>query len=130
MVRRRGDESGAATTELVVVFPALLLLVLLTVHVGLWFHAGHVASAAAQEGARAARLEGATGADGDAAAHALLDQLGRKVLTERGVKTTTTGDTVRVEVTGWAVEVVPRLRLRVSEVSEAPVERFRPSAAG
>ena len=123
--RRRDDERGAATAELVLATPALLFLLLLIVHVGLWFHASHVASSAAQEGARAARNEGGTVASGEAAANDLLDSLGARVLVERDVDVTVTADTARVEVRGYGVPVVPGLRLPVRAVSEGPVERFR-----
>lgn len=128
-VERRGEsqETGAVTTETVLVTPALLLLLMLIVHFALWFHAYHLATAAAQEGARAARLEGGTEAAGREKATQLLDALGRKVIVERQVVSSRPpdADTARVEVTGYATPVVPGLRLAVRGVSEGPVERFR-----
>ena len=52
------------------------LRVLLVVQFALWQHAVHVAGAAAQEGARAARLEGGTAAAGQAEAEQFLARLG------------------------------------------------------
>ncbi|HEX6567693.1 MAG TPA: TadE family protein, partial [Acidimicrobiales bacterium] len=60
--RLRGDD-GAATTELVIVAPVLLFMILLIVQLGLYFHAVTVASAAAQEGAHDASLQGASVTD-------------------------------------------------------------------
>jgi Flp pilus assembly protein TadG len=123
--RVRGDQ-GAATAELVLATPALLFLMMLLVQFGLWYHASNVASAAAQQGARAARLEDGTEADGEAAARELLNQVGGRMLTDLSVRPDRNGDTARVEVTGNVVRVIPFMTLKVSEVSEGPVERFRP----
>lgn len=121
----RADEQGAATAELVLVTPLLLFMILLVVQFGLWFHASHVASAAAQEGARAARVEGSSAGAGQDRAEALLDSLGRRLVLERLVTSTRDGDVARVEVAGVAPQVVPGLRLPISAESEAPVEEFR-----
>jgi Flp pilus assembly protein TadG len=123
--RLRGDQ-GAATAELVLATPALLFLMMLLVQFGLWYHASNVASAAAQQGARAARLEDGTEADGEAAARELLNQVGGRMLTDLSVRPDRNADTARVEVTGNVVRVIPFMTLKVSEVSEGPVERFRP----
>src|SRR5437588_13114100 len=52
--RVRGEEGS--TAELVVVFPFVMFILLLVFQFALWYHASHVAQAAAQEGARVARL--------------------------------------------------------------------------
>lgn len=122
--RARGD-AGAATAEMVLVTPAMLLLIMIVVQVGLWFHANHVATAAAQEGARAARSIDATADAGQAKADAFLDALGREIIVERSVVSTRDADQARVEVRGYAVSVVPGVRLPVAAASEGPVERFR-----
>lgn len=122
---RRVDERGAATAELVLVTPLMLFMILLVVQFGLWFHASHVASAAAQEGARAARVEGSSAGAGQQRAEELLDSLGRRLVLERSVTSTRDGDVARVEVAGVAPQVVPGFRLPISAESEAPVEEFR-----
>ncbi len=68
------SERGLATVELVVVFPLLFLCILAVVQFGIWAHAAHVATAAAQEGARAARAEDGSAATGDARARAMVDK--------------------------------------------------------
>ena len=73
MARR---EAGAATAELVVATPVLLMVLLLVVQFALWQHAEHVVTAAAREGARTARLEGGTASAGQARAEGLLHDLG------------------------------------------------------
>jgi Flp pilus assembly protein TadG len=121
-----GDR-GAVTTELVMATPALLFLIMLLVQVGLWFHAQHVAQAAAQEGVRAARIEGGVQADGEARTNEFLDSLGREIIVGRTVVVTREADVATVTVDGWAVNVVPLLRFHIHEEAEAPVERFRPA---
>ncbi len=121
-------ERGAASTQLVLVMPLLLLMVMLILQFGLWYHGSHVAIAAAQEGARAARLEGSTAAAGEARARTFLAALGRDVVGEPVVVATRDAEVARVEVSGLSVAVVPGFRLPISAVSEGTVERFRPLA--
>ena len=122
-----GDEQGAATTEVVLVTPVLLVLIMLVVQFGLWYHGSHVATAAAQEGARAARVDGGSRAAGEARARAFLASLGREVVGHPQVSAERGADRARVEVRGTAVAVVPGLRLPIRAVSDGPVERFRPA---
>jgi Flp pilus assembly protein TadG len=120
--RGRGA-SGLATVELVLILPLVFAIIMLAVQVGMWAHAAHVVTAAAQEGARAARAEDGSAATGDARARAMVDKVGSvdgvEVSAGRGA------DTARVEVRGVAVAVIPGVALPVRGVSEGPVERFR-----
>ena len=128
-MRGTGREGGAATTELVIAMPLLLLLVLLVVQFALWQHAIHIADAAAQEGARAARLQGGTAAAGEARARVFLSQLSPTILTHADVVARRDGDTAGVEVKGESLMVVPGLHLPVRALSQGPVEVFRPATA-
>ena len=47
-VGRRDD--GSSIVELVIVFPALLLLVMMSIEFGIWMQARHLAQAAADDG--------------------------------------------------------------------------------
>ncbi len=123
--RCRGD-TGSASTELVIVMPLLLLLVLASVHVGLWFHARHMVNAAAQEGARAARAMGATDDDGYARADQMLNELGSGAVTNPAVIVTRTAGSVTVTVTGQSPAVIPGLSQSVSATSTSPIEEFKP----
>jgi Flp pilus assembly protein TadG len=111
----------------VIVMPLLLLLVLVSVHIGLWFHARHLVNAAAQEGARAARAAGAVDADGEARAEQMLDDLGPTVIANPTVTVARTTDTVTVTVTGQAPVVIPGLVLDVRATSTSPIEQFTPT---
>ena len=123
--RYHGDE-GIATTEAVLVTPVLLLLVMTVLQFGLWYHAQHVATAAAEEGARTARAERGTAAAGEARAEAFLEQTGRTIIQDRTVTAARSTDTATVTVHGTAVAVIPGLRLAVNASATSPVERFEP----
>ena len=71
-----GLERGAAATELAMLMPVLIILVLIPVQVGLWWHAKQAAETAAGEAVDAAQVENATAADGHAGASAILGQAG------------------------------------------------------
>jgi Flp pilus assembly protein TadG len=123
--RPGGTEVGAATTELVVATPALLLLVMMVIQMGLWFHASHVVTAAAQEGARQVRIEGGSAAAGEGRAREFLTAMGAKIVVAPTVIASRSADSGRVEVAGTAISVVPGMNLPVRAVSEGPVENFR-----
>jgi Flp pilus assembly protein TadG len=124
------DERGDATTELVLVTPVLLLLIGFVIQFALWYHAAHVAEAAAQEGVRAARAFGGSADAGQARAAHFLAETGPNIV--KGPDVTAVRDlrTARVEVHGYAPSVVPGLRLAVSGEAESPTERFTAAAPG
>ncbi len=124
--RCRGD-SGSASTEVVIAMPALLLLVLASVHVGLWYHARHIASAASEEGARAARYAGSTDTDGETKANQFIDQLGPNVMLGRQITVTRTATSVTVTVAGHSPAVIPGLTMDLSASTTSPLETFRPN---
>ena len=115
-----------ATVELVLIFPVMFFCIMLVVQFGLWAHASHVATAAAQEGARAARAEDGSAAAGQDRAQAMIAAAGSQVLLSPSVSASRGSDTVDVEVRGRAVSVVPGLSLPVRATAAGPVERFRP----
>ena len=129
-MQRIREEHGEATTELVVVTPVLLLLIGFILQFALWYHASHVAAAAAQEGVRAARAFGGSAEAGQARAEHFLAETGPTVV--QGPEVTATRDlrTARVEVRGHAPAVVPGLRLEVTAGAESPTERFAAIPAG
>jgi Flp pilus assembly protein TadG len=124
--RHRGDDGGAATLEWVIVFPAMFFAILLTIEFGLWAHASHVAEAAAQEGARAARAEDGSAEAGSDRARAFISDTGAQVLLGPDVKVERGSDVARVTVKGKAVSVLPGLEIDVNQSAAQTVERFRP----
>ena len=120
---------------MVIILPALLLLIFLGIQFALWFHASHEALAAAQEGARAARVANATNPAtaraaeqaGEDTANRFLSGVAPTLLSNTSVRATISGgyDRVRVEVKGDGITIVPGFTVKISEHSEGPVERFR-----
>lgn len=118
-------ERGATSTELAIVFPVLVAVILAVVQFGIWYHAAAVARAAASEGVRAMLVVDGTDADGRRRTQEFLDQLGRGVLESPAVSTSRTGDVAVVEIRASAPELLPGLRLPVNARAETPLERFR-----
>jgi Flp pilus assembly protein TadG len=123
--QRAEGEDGSAATELVIVFPAILLGLLLAFQVGLWYHARHVALAACEEGVRAARVETGSAEAGAARARRFLRILGPRIVANPTVAASRDQDVARVEVSGQALNVIPWLRLPIRQAAHGPVERFR-----
>jgi Flp pilus assembly protein TadG len=130
--RRLGGDKGA-TTELVIAAPAFLFMIMLIVQAGLYFHASSVASAAAQEGARAATVQGGTIAEGTRVADDFVQALAPRLLEDVEVegRYVDDGELVRMTVRADVTEVfeLPGVDLdfTVQETSEGVVERFRPA---
>ena len=122
-------ERGLATVEFVVVFPVLFFCIMIVIQFGVWAHASHVATAAAQEGARAARAEDGSAAAGEARAQALISAAGGSVLVGPQTAASRGADEVRVEVRGHAASLLPGVSLPVRAVAAGPVERYRPEEA-
>ncbi len=118
------DDEGMLASELAILMPALLLLLMLAVQFGLWSHASQLARAAADEAAYTAALPGSTIETGQAAAAGLLAQAGH--LTDVRIDIDRTPDTVIATVAGVAPQVVPGFRWSVSATAAAAPERFIP----
>jgi Flp pilus assembly protein TadG len=131
--RRLGGDEGAATTELVIAAPAFLFMIMLIVQAGLYFHASSIASAAAQEGARAATVQGGSIAEGEDVAGEFVRTLAPRLLDDVDVRGQLVdgGELVRMTVRGDVTEVfrIPGVGVdfTVSETSEGVIERFRPA---
>ncbi|WP_166029137.1 TadE/TadG family type IV pilus assembly protein [Streptomyces chilikensis] len=122
--RLQADDRGAATTQLVLVVPAVLLMMLLTVQFALAWHGRHIAQYAAERGLAAARTKDATAAAGQAQARRSLAQLGSRVLTAPAVTAHRSREQATVTVRGNVMPVVPGLRLKVSGTASGAVERL------
>jgi hypothetical protein len=124
MRRRRFRDDGLTSTELAVLMPVVIALVLVPIQIGLWWHASQVADAAAREAVDASQVEGAGEADGHAAAERFLSAAGN--LHAPTVTVTRTADVVTVEIMGRAPRLIPGLDWQVTAVAAGPVERFIP----
>jgi Flp pilus assembly protein TadG len=113
------------TVELAILAPALLLLVFTVVQVGLWSYARSLALGAAQEGVAAGRAHGTEPAAGRARAEQFLDRTAGDSLLERAVTVRATATTVRVEVAGRSLSVLPGVPgMPVRQAAEGPLERY------
>ncbi|MBV9162194.1 MAG: pilus assembly protein [Pseudonocardiales bacterium] len=122
------DERGQTTTELVIIMPVLLSMVLLIAQWALWAHATHIAQAAASEALSAARVHGGTVAAGQTHAQHVLDQLGRGPLSAPQVSVTRDARRATVTITGTATSVLPFLHLPVHAEAAGPLEVFHSGA--
>jgi len=117
-------ERGAAATELAVLMPVLIMLVLIPVQVGLWWHAKQAAETAADEALDAAQVENATVADGQAGAMAILGQAGN--LENVVINVDRAGEIVSVTVSGQLGFSIFPGPWSVAAHAEGRVERFIP----
>ena len=122
--RQLRDEDGMIASQLAILMPALLLLLMLGVQFGLWAHASQLARAAADEAAYIAALPDSTDTAGQVAASSLLAQAGH--LTDIRIDIDRTPDRVVATVAGVAPQVVPGFRWSVSATAAAAPERFIP----
>lgn len=124
-------EAGSASIELVILFPALLLLVTALIQYGLWFHARSLALAAAQEGVAVARAYGSTPGAGRDTALAFVRDHGADTLTDTNAIASVPGaGHVQVVVTGRSLSVLPGTPgIAVRQSADGPVERFTSTEA-
>lgn len=121
--RQLGDR-GAATTELVLVVPLLMFLLLCVVQFALALHAQHIAQTAASRALAAARAQDATASAGNARAAATLRLLGGRVLKAPTVNVSRGTEMVEAHVEGEVAAVVPGLHLGVAGHVAGPRERW------
>lgn len=117
-------EAGTSSTELVLVMPVVMFMVLLAVQFGVYLHAAQVVEAAAQEALEAARGEDDAAGAGQTRAADFLAVTGG--VQAPAVDVARSAGQVTVTVTGSAQQVVPGLALQVSSVAVGPVEQFIP----
>jgi Flp pilus assembly protein TadG len=126
--RREGaDDGGSGIVELVIVFPALLLLVMMAIEFGIWTHARHLAQAAADDGLTQAQQLDGTATQGQTEAQAQLSFLAGTMLTGSTVTATRNAQNATVTIDATAISVVPFFWLTVHERVSGPIERFVPA---
>lgn len=127
---RGGAENGAGSLEVVLVMAGLIVVITFVIQFALWQHAQHVAVAAAQDGAEAARVEGATSAAGHERARSFLAQTASRLIADPTVEASRDAQVARVTVRGQVSSLLPGLRLPVRASATGPVERFRSDLEG
>jgi Flp pilus assembly protein TadG len=121
-------ERGAATLELTVLFPVLMLLIFGVIQGALFFHGRAVVLAAAEQGVRAGRLDGQPNRAGTAELQArqfLADTGELNNLFELSIVPAVDAEQVRLTVTARTVSLLPGMPgPRVSQTAAGPIERF------
>ena len=115
-----------ATLTVVLVIPAVLFLVSTVAQFVVYYHASHLATAAAQEAARAAQLADGSEAAARAMGQDFIAQAGPNLVLDPVVLVTrdALSEVVTVEVRGRAPQLVPVLDLTLNAQAGGPLERF------
>ncbi len=118
------------TLTVVLVIPLLLFLVMSVAQFVVYYHASHLATAAAQEGVRAAQASDGSAAAAQTQTQAFIDQAGPNLVLGPTISVSRGTDTARVEVRAQAPQLVPGLSLGLDAVASGPLERFVGDSAG
>jgi hypothetical protein len=108
----------------VLIIPGMLVLVMTVAQFVVYFHAYHLATAAAQEGVRAAQLADGSEDGARLQTQDFLAQAGPNLVLLAQVDVARDADSARVEVRGQAPQLIPGIRVGIHTVARGPVERF------
>ncbi len=119
------SERGSTSIEMVILMPVLFTVLFLGIQAAMYYYAGTIALAAAQDGARAAAgTDNTTDPDtGRRIATAILASSDGS-LENWSATSSVTPDTVTVTVTGTSLSVIPGWHPTVTKQATAPVERL------
>jgi Flp pilus assembly protein TadG len=120
---RARDERGSTTVEFVVLVPLMVLLLMVVVQFGIYFHTRAVATTAAHQAADNARILDGTAEAGSAAATQFLDQ-NAGALRDQDVSVERSDTDVTVTVTGEVLSLIPFASFPLDVTVSAPVERI------
>lgn len=120
----RVRDQGLTSTELAVLMPVVIALVLVPFQMALWWHARQVADGAARQAVDAAQTQDGTEAEGIDAALRFLDAAGN--ITDPQVSVNRTTEIVTAEITGQAPRLIPGFDWQVTARAAGPTERFIP----
>ncbi|MFE9679220.1 TadE/TadG family type IV pilus assembly protein [Streptomyces sp. NPDC006259] len=120
--RRLREDDGDASLEMLMCFPAALLLVFLVVDACNIYFAKTAATTAAREAIAGARGYGSTPGEGVRRADAVFDRVGDSLLAPR-VSASSSAERIEFTVTGKAQSVLG-LNITVTEHASGPVERW------
>ena len=123
--QRSRRDRGSSTVEFVIASTAMVLLLLMVVQVGVWYHTRAVAQTAARHGLDHVRTINGSPSEGIDVASEFLDQSGGG-LENRNVDATRTAAVSSVTVSGRVVSILPGVSFTVSVTVDAPTERIEP----
>lgn len=122
---RRRSEDGASALELVIVFPAVLLIFLIVIQTGAYFYARSLALSAAQSGVDKVRTTDGSVGEGNREAKSFTSRSGGNMLKSVTVRATRDQTQASVTVRGQSLSLVPGIKgLKVEQTATQPVERF------
>ncbi|MEU3855433.1 TadE family protein [Streptomyces sp. NPDC029554] len=123
--RSWGDDRGDAAIQMAIVYPVVLLAAITVIQASMWYYARQIALTAAREGVAAARAYQASPGDGAARAREVLGRTAGDSLRSVSVTAGSTGERVRVEVSGRTQSMIPGLKgLTITQSASGPVERW------
>lgn len=118
-------EHGAATVELTIIFPIVLLLIFGIVQAAVWYHGRTLAMLAAQDALRATQALNGTAAEGrKLAVEALAGNGATGFLTDPAVTATRTSTTATITIIARSVALLPGTGLPITQHAAGPVERI------
>lgn len=118
-----GGDRGSATVEVAVALPIVMLLLMLVVQAGVYFHTRAVATTAAHKGLDALRVEEGSTSEARAATEDFLDR-NAPALDARTVDVDRTDGTAEVTVSGDVVSLIFGVDLfPVRVTANAPLEQ-------
>jgi len=122
--RRLVGDRGAASLELAIAFPVILLLIMTTIQAALWFYARSVALGAAEEGVREGRIQPSSTQRAHDAAQGFLTQTAEDLIFDAAVSAGGSPTTIEVTVSGSSPSLFPGLPgWTISQTAAGPVER-------
>lgn len=122
--RRRRDQRGSVSIELVILLPALFAVLFVGMQAALYYHARTVAIAAAQEGARAAGAEGGSESRGVNAAQDFIADVGDDALQDPAAAAERTATTATVVIEARSLSVIPGWNPTIRQSATVPIERL------
>ena len=118
-------DRGALTLSYVIIVPVFLLSLMVIAQAAMWFLARSAALAAARQGVDAARIQGASAGAGTTAALTFAQTSAAGYLLSPAASTGgSSATTIVITVTGRVPSLVPGVPITVSQVAQAPAERF------
>lgn len=122
--RRLGGDRGAASLELAIAFPVVLLLIMTAIQAALWFYARSVALGAAEEGVREGRIQPSSTQRASEAAQGFLAQTAQDLLADAAVDAGGSPTSIEVTVSGRSPSLFPGLAgWSVTQTAAGPIER-------
>ena len=126
---RHRRDAGSVSVEHAIVLPAFMTLLMVIVQAAVYFHAEHIAAAAAAEATATAGVDGGSGEDGRTEANRILSATASGFLLHPTVEVTRVQTLATVRVSGRVVSLLPFVHLTASSVAHGPVEQLTVGAA-